>query len=248
MNRTRQVRVGTSGYQYDHWRGVFYPDTLPREQWLAHYAEHFATVEINNTFYQLPDAATFRAWRDAVPDGFRFAVKFSRYGSHIKKLKDPHDTIGRFLERASLLGNKLGPILVQLPGKWHVNAERLDAFLEAAPRDQRWTVEFRDASWLCDEIYQVLQAHRAALCRHDMLPDHPQRLTTDWTYLRFHGDPQRGRYTPQYLTAQARQLVASATNDPDVYAYFNNDNAGHAIENARQLRRYLAHRDPRLLG
>lgn len=245
MCRTGRVHIGTSGYQYAHWRGVFYPDALPREHWLAHYAAHFATVEINNTFYHLPDAATFRAWRDAVPAGFRFAVKFSRFGSHLKKLKDPHDTIGRFLEGASLLGNKLGPILVQLPGRWRVNTERLDAFLEAAPRDHRWAVEFRDASWLCDEVYRVLEAHHAALCRHDILPDHPQRLTADWTYLRFHGAPYRGRYSPQYLTAQARRLVDLASDDRDVYAYFNNDEAGYAVENARQLRRYLARRVPR---
>lgn len=240
MSQTGRVYIGTSGYQYAHWRGVLYPDDLPRERWLGHYAEHFATVEINNTFYQLPEAATFRAWRDAVPEGFRFAVKFSRFGSHIKKLKEPQATIGHFLDAGGLLGDKLGPILVQLPSRWRVNAERLDAFLEAAPAEHRWALEFRDPSWLSDAAYEVLEAHGAALCWHDMLPDHPRRLTADWAYLRYHGDHYRGRYSPQYLSAQARRLRDLAADGRDVYAYFNNDEAGHAVKNARQLHRYLA--------
>ncbi|RTR06120.1 DUF72 domain-containing protein [Halomonas nitroreducens] len=246
MNPTGQAHIGTSGYQYAHWRGVFYPDALPRERWLGHYAEHFATVEINNTFYRLPEATTFRAWRDAVPDGFRFAVKFSRFGSHIKKLKDPQATIGHFLDAAGLLGDRLGPILVQLPGRWRVNAERLDAFLEAAPAEHRWALEFRDPSWLCDAVYRVLQAHGVALCWHDMLPDHPRRLTAGWTYLRLHGDHYRGSYSPQYLSALAQRVRDLAEDGHEAYAYFNNDEAGHAVENARRLQRYLDQRSPGL--
>ncbi|MDN3556764.1 DUF72 domain-containing protein [Halomonas maura] len=244
MRQRSNVHIGTSGYQYDHWRGVFYPDALPRERWLAHYAEHFATLEINSTFYGLPTAATVQAWRDAVPAAFRFAVKFSRYGSHMKKLKAPQATIGHFVERVDPLGDRLGPILVQLPGRWRVDAGRLAAFLEAAPPGYRWAIEVRDASWWCEAVYRVLETHHAALCWHDGLVDHPRRLTADWTYLRFHGDHDRGRYSPQYLTAQARRLRALRDDGTDVYAYFNNDAAGHAVTNARRLRRYLDHRSP----
>lgn len=244
MRPSGRAHIGTSGYQYDHWRGVFYPNGLSRRRWLAHYAEHFATVEINNTFYRLPGEASFRTWRDSVPAGFRYAVKFSRYGSHMKKLEEPEASIGHFLERVDLLGDRLGPILVQLPGRWRVDAGRLAAFLAAAPPGYRWAIEVRDASWWCEAVYGVLEAHHAALCWHDLLPDHPRRLTADWTYLRFHGDRCRGRYSPQYLTAQARRLRALLDDGTDVYAYFNNDAAGHAVANARQLQRYLGARSP----
>jgi uncharacterized protein YecE (DUF72 family) len=144
-------------------------------------------VEINNTFYRLPQAHTFDAWRVQAPADFCYALKFSRYATHFKHLKEPHEPIKRFLERADQLGKCLGPILVQLPPRWHVDTERLVGFLQAAPRLHRWAVEVRDPRWLCDEVYGVLRAHGAALCIHDALADHPQVLTTDWVYWRFHG-------------------------------------------------------------
>lgn len=239
MRRQGRLRIGTSGYQYDHWKGVFYPDSLPKRRWLEYYSHTFDTVEINNTFYSLPAETTFDQWRESVPDPFVFALKFSRFGSHIKKLKDPGQTISYFLERAERLQRHLGPLLVQLPGSWRPNPERLERFLAQAPGAHRWALEFRDERWLCEEVYSVLEKYNAALCVHDMIPGHPERLTADWIYLRFHGNHYRGRYSSQYLTAWAQRIRDYLHRGCDVYVYFNNDDEGHAVQNARDLRRYL---------
>ena len=239
MTGRGQFRIGTSGYQYDHWQGPFYPDDLPKNRRFEHYATHFDTVEINNTFYNLPEEKTFDRWRDSAPDGFLYAVKFSRFASHIKKLKDPEEPTERFMERARRLGSTLGPILVQLPGKWHVNPDRLAHFLEQLPKDLRWTVEVRDETWLCEDVYALLSEYGVALCLHDMIDDHPEKLTTDWTYLRYHGDHYQGCYSHQYLTGQAHRIERWLDDGKDVYAYFNNDQDGHAVNNALRLRRYV---------
>ena len=235
-----RVRVGTSGYQYDDWRGRFYPRDLPKRRWFEYYAQHFDTVEINNTFYHLPAASTFDAWHDVAPRGFLYALKFSRYATHLKRLKDPREPLERFVDRAQHLGPFLGPILVQLPPGFHVNAERLAGFLDVAPGDRCWAVEFRHDSWLCDEVYAILEQHRAALCVHDMLREHPRRVTAAWTYLRFHGDHDGGSYSPQFLSALARRIRGTLAQGIDVYAYFNNDVQGYAVCNALDLKRYLA--------
>jgi uncharacterized protein YecE (DUF72 family) len=234
-----KLAVGTSGYQYDHWRGVFYPEGLPKDQWFAHYAEHFDTVEINNTFYHLPRAKTFDDWRRKAPGSFCYALKFSRYATHLKKLKDPEASVGLFMERAKRLGATLGPILVQLPPHWRADVDRLAAFLEAVPGDQRWAVEFRDPSWLCEAIYAVLRHHHAALCIHDLIPAHPRRLTADWVYLRFHGAGNGGDYSRQALAGAAQRIKRHLAEGRDVFAYFNNDAYGYAVSNAADLRRYL---------
>jgi uncharacterized protein YecE (DUF72 family) len=236
-----KLHIGTSGYQYDHWTGVLYPGGLKKKDRFACYAEHFDTVEINNTFYNLPKPETFDDWKDAAPEGFTYALKFSRYGSHIKRLKDPEEPIERFLEGADRLGATLGPILVQLPPHWHCNLERLQGFLEAAPGTYRWVIEVRDPSWLGDEVYEALSKHDVALCVHDMLPDHPRVPTASFVYLRFHGTGEgySGSYTPQFLTAEAKRIEADLGSGRDVYAYFNNDTEGHAVRNAAQLRRYV---------
>ena len=239
-----RVRIGTSGYQYDDWRGRLYPRDLPRREWLAHYAAEFDTVEINNTFYHLPESDTFAAWRDRTPRGFCFVLKFSRYGSHMKRLLEPAATIGLFHERAQLLGAKLGPILLQLPPRWRADPERLDAFLAASPRGLRWAVEFRDPRWLIEPVYAVLRRRRAALCIHDLLDDHPREATARFVYLRFHGPASRVRYPRQRLAAEARRIRAWSKQGLAVYAYFNNDARGHAVEDARDLRRYVAGREP----
>lgn len=236
------LRVGTSGYQYDHWKGVFYPEDLPKDAWFEEYARHFDTVEINNTFYHLPATATFDAWHQRAPRGFRYALKFSRYGTHMKKLKDPEASLSMFLERAERLKAFLGPILVQLPPRWTCNPERLDGFLAAAPKRHRWAVELRDPSWLCDEVYGVLREHHAALCLHDMLPEHPEVFTTDWTYLRFHGPQHTRKYQGAYSTQAIHSIAGRVRGYLDegrgVYVYFNNDEGGHAVENALQLREH----------
>lgn len=239
MSRKGTLRIGTSGYQYDHWKGVFYPEDLPKKHWFEHYAGTFDSVEINNTFYNLPAEKTFDAWREAAPESFLYALKFSRFATHIKKLKDAEDPIGKFLAKAEKLGPSLGPILVQLPGKWKANPERLASFLEKAPSDHRWTVELRDESWFCDEVYQVLEQYNAALCMHDMVEDHPERFTADWTYLRYHGEHYAGSYSDDYLRSQADRIRGYLDDGHDVYAYFNNDESGHAVSNALDLRGYV---------
>ncbi|MFW6132533.1 MAG: DUF72 domain-containing protein [Planctomycetota bacterium] len=233
------LHVGTSGWQYRHWAGVFYPDDIPKKRWFEHYAATFDTVEINNTFYNLPKGETFDDWRRRAPEGFGFTLKFSRYGTHLKRLKDPSGTIGMFLDRAERLGEALGPILVQLPPNFNPDAERLAAFLDEAPRRHRWAVEFRNPDWLCERIYAVLRDHNAALVVHDLIDDHPHVATADWVYLRFHGAGDGGDYTPQALTASARRIKDHLSANRHVYAYFNNDAEGYAVANARDLRRYV---------
>jgi uncharacterized protein YecE (DUF72 family) len=236
---TGHFRVGTSGYQYDHWKRLFYPEDLPKKAWFLHYAKTFDSVEINNTFYGLPAPETFDAWRKQAPVNFCYALKFSRYGSHLKRLKEPRATIRVFLRAARRLREHLGPILVQLPPHWSVNADRLQAFLQAAPRSVRWAFEFRDRSWLRDVVFELLQRHNAALCIHDMIEDHPRQTTADWVYLRFHGARYSGSYSAQALRTDARWIKQQLENGRDVFAYFNNDAEGYAVQNAAELRKYV---------
>jgi uncharacterized protein YecE (DUF72 family) len=241
--REPELRIGCSGYVYDDWKGIFYPRELPKSRWFDHYASRFDTVEINGTFYHLPEAATFDAWRKRAPRGFRYALKLNRYGTHLKHLKDPEQWVGRFVGRAEHLKSYLGPILVQLPPRWHVDVNRLARFLEVAPRRHRWAVEIRDESWLCDEVYETLADHGAALVIHDLIDHHPRVQTANWVYLRFHGPNGQERYTGDYsspaLVAVAKRVAAHLGEGRDVYAYFNNDYGGRAIDCAERLRRYV---------
>ncbi len=239
MAHRGKLRVGTSGWQYDHWRRVFYPEGLAKARWFDHYSKYFDTVEINNTFYRLPSDATFDAWHDQAPDGFCYALKFSRYGTQMRKLKDPESTISGFMERAQRLGPFLGPILVQLPPRWKPNHDRLRAFLDAAPSNARWAVEFRDAAWFSEEVYGILRDHNAALVIHDMIRDHPRELTSNWCYMRFHGGDYAHDYNREQLTGAARCISRHLDQGVDVYAYFNNDANGYAVANARDLRHYV---------
>jgi len=171
-------------YQYDHWRSVFYPGTLPKKDWFAFYAEHFDTVEINNTFYGLPRAETFDIWRTQAPPGFCYVLKFSRYGSHLKRLKEPRAMIKIFWQHARRLRTTLGPILVQLPPHWDVNIDRLLGFLNAASRSFRWAFEFRDRRWLCEDVILHLQNHNApCVFTHDRRSSAAHYAS--WTYYVF---------------------------------------------------------------
>ena len=245
MAKKGELRVGTSGWQYDDWMGVFYPEGLPKSRWFSYYAQHFDTVEVNNTFYNLPSKETFDAWRDQAPPGFRYALKFSRYGTQMKKLKDAGSTIARFIERAERLKWSLGPVLVQLPPHWKRNAERLDGFLRAAPSAVRWALEFRDGSWLHEEVFSVLREHHAALVIHDLIDNHPREVTADWVYLRFHGVDYSHDYSPQALAGVAGWARKLLQQGLDVYAYFNNDYRGYAVNNARDLRHYILYGNDR---
>jgi uncharacterized protein YecE (DUF72 family) len=240
-----QARVGCSGWQYPDWRGIVYPDEIPKRRWFEHYASLFDTVELNATFYRLPQASTVERWRDAAPQGFVYSVKLGGFGSHRMKLRDAESWLPRHVETFDLLGSTLGPTLVQLPPRWRRDVGRLDDFLSAAPRRLRWAVELREPSWLHDDVFAVLADHGAALCIHDLLEDHPRLTTADWTYLRFHGPDARrrpywGRYGGRRLAPWAAWANETLDRGDDVYAYFNNDHEGHAVADARWLAERLA--------
>jgi uncharacterized protein YecE (DUF72 family) len=245
MARRGRLRIGTSGYEYDHWRKIFYPEGLPKRRWFEHYAERFDTLEVNGTFYGLPRRETFERWRSMAPAGFAYSLKFSRYGSHMKKLRDPEGTISEFLDRAAPLGDLHAVTLVQLPPRWHVDVDRLQSFLDAAPPEHRWAIELRDPSWLCREVFEVLRSRGAALVVHDLLPNHPRVTTADFVYLRFHGQAYGGSYSPQALGGAARRIEKHLEAGRDVFAYFNNDLGGHAVEDALDLKRHLGLRESR---
>jgi uncharacterized protein YecE (DUF72 family) len=238
------VRVGCSGWQYKHWRGDFYPSDLPQTRWLEYYSERFDTVEINNSFYRLPDASTFAGWRKRVPSDFRYAVKASRYLTHMKKLKDPDEPLKLFFSRAQNLGPTLGPILYQLPPRWPVNLDRLQLFLEALPKRRRQAIEFREPSWYNDAVFALLRKHRVALCLHDMAGSASGVVEVGpFVYVRFHGPSKySGSYSDEALERWADWLAARAAAAVPVYAYFNNDTGGHAPRDAMRLRDAISRR------
>jgi uncharacterized protein YecE (DUF72 family) len=245
-DRARPVRIGLSGWNYAHWRnGVFYPPRLAASRWLDFYAARFDTVEVNSTFYRLPRRDAVAHWVEQTPERFLFAVKTSRYLTHIKRLRDLGPGLELFLERIEpLLGSpKLGPLLWQLPPTFRRDNARLADALTRLPRDLRHCFEFRDPSWFVEETYALLREHGVALA----IGDRPQvnmfqthELTADWTYVRFHGGTRgrRGNYSDGELGEWARRL-GDWSRTRDVYAYFNNDWEGFAPRNAATLKRLL---------
>ncbi|MDP8936359.1 MAG: DUF72 domain-containing protein [Actinomycetota bacterium] len=230
------VWVGTSGWQYRHWRRRFYPPEVPTARWLEYYAERFDTVEVNNAFYRLPEAHTFAEWGRRTPDGFVVAVKASRYLTHVRRLEEPAEPVGRLMERASHLGSKLGPVLLQLPPNLGAQPAALDRTLACFDPGVRVAVEFRHDSWFTEETRDLLSSRRAALC----LADSPRRRTpvwrtADWGYLRLH----EGRASPhpcygrRALTTWAGRLAEHWDPAEDVYVYFNNDPQGCALRDAQ---------------
>jgi uncharacterized protein YecE (DUF72 family) len=234
--------IGTSGWHYEHWRGLFYPEKLDKARWLEFYAGHFTTVELNNTFYRLPSENAFDTWRDSTPADFTFAVKVSRFITHIKRLKDVGEPLERFIARAQILGDKLGPLLYQLPPNMHRNDDRLESFLSTLPPVVRHVIEFRHESWLDEEVFDILRRYNVGLCVFDM-PDVtcPIVATADFAYIRFHGST--GLYFSCYsdgeLMSWAKRLKNLAQNLKAVYVYFNNDAEAYAVSNAKTLRAYL---------
>jgi uncharacterized protein YecE (DUF72 family) len=230
------ILVGTSGWQYRDWRGRFYPAGLPQHRWLQHYATNFATVEINNAFYRLPERATFELWRARTPDDFCVAVKMSRFLTHIRRLRSPEEPVARFLDRAVGLGDRLGPVLLQLPPNLPADPVALDKTLARFPPDVRVAVEPRHPSWWTDDIRQVLTKRGAALCWADRRsrPVAPAWRTASWGYLRMH----EGRATPwpRYGATALRTWVERIRRefggDEQVFVYFNNDPGGAAIVDA----------------
>lgn len=237
-----RIHVGTSGWHYKHWLGDFYPEHLAPARMLPRYAREFETVEINNSFYRLPEERTFAHWKESVPPGFIFAVKASRFITHIKRLKDARASLDLLFSRAHPLGDSLGPILFQLPPRWKKNAERLQEFVELLPRDQKSVIEFRDETWGCPEIYRILRNAGVALCLHDWRETTwPREITADFSYVRFHGSGTRygGNYPTDHLRHWATKIQAWEGELRDIFIYFNNDIGGHAVRNAKTLRSML---------
>ncbi|AFZ22908.1 hypothetical protein Cylst_0575 [Cylindrospermum stagnale PCC 7417] len=238
------LQIGTSGWIYRHWMEIFYPAVLPNNQKLSFYAQHFSTVEINFSFYRLPEQSVFTSWRSQTPGNFIFAVKGSRYLTHMKKLKDPIEPLSRLMERASGLQEKLGPILFQLPHTWQINIQRLELFLELLPTypQQKFTFEFRHSSWLTPQVYKLLERAGVALC----LPVKPTipldiYLTADWTYIRMHSGQWGTGYSDEELAIWAEHILSFLAQNIDVYIHFNNDPEGHAIRDAQRLYALLDH-------
>jgi uncharacterized protein YecE (DUF72 family) len=234
--------IGCSGWNYKHWREVFYPRGLAASRWLEHYAEHFDTVEVNATFYRLPTLKATTGWAESSPRGFVFAVKASRYLTHVKRLREVSAGWRRLAPLIEPLAEakKLGPILWQLPENFHRDDERLAEALEALPA-LRHCFEFRHESWFVPEVEKILRRHRAALVI-GLDPSRPfQTLsrTTNWTYVRFHrGRGRDGNFTPSQLEEWAGRVRGWLT-DGDVYAYFNDDWGAHAIHEALRLRQFV---------
>lgn len=244
MSRAHLMHIGTSGWHYKHWKGPFYPESMSTKDFLPHYCKHFSTVEINNSFYRLPEEKTFVNWRDSVPDAFLFSVKASRYITHMKKLKNPAESLQRFLSRVEVLGSKLGPILFQLPPRWACNVDRLKEFLKAIPSRFQSAFEFRDTSWFVPPVYEVLAEYNAALCIFDMEQVvSPKEITADFIYVRLHGpstDKYEGQYDTQTLTGWAGTFSSWAEQGKETFCYFDNDQHGYAARDALTLKEMLS--------
>ena len=239
---TPSYNIGTSGWHYDHWRHRFYPKELDKRRWLKFYATHFTTVELNNSFYRLPSETAFATWYESSPANFTFAVKVSRFITHIKRLKDTEEAVGRFITRAKILGEKLGPLLYQLPPNMHRNDERLAAFLSILPEGMKHVFEFRHQSWLEGKVFEILRQHNAGFCIFDMPSlSCPLVETAEFAYVRFHGSTglYSSCYSDEELADWAKKLTDLAVNLKAVYIYFNNDAEAFAVRNAITLRSYL---------
>lgn len=238
-----RVLVGTSGWSYKSWKKNFYPKDLPNDRFLEFYSKEFPTAEINNSFYHLPKPETYAKWAALVPKEFVFAVKASRFITHIKRLKEAKEAWGRFLGNTRSLGSHLGPILFQLPESFRCDRERLENFLRIVEKSgERLVFEFRHESWFTDETYELLKRHNAALCIADS-PKYPRMdvLTADFVYIRFHGRTKlfTSSYTKAQLVAEAKKIKRYLKEVKEVFVYFNNDAKGAAIRNAGTLRTLL---------
>jgi uncharacterized protein YecE (DUF72 family) len=236
---TVKIRIGTSGWYYDHWKELFYPVGLPKSKWFEHYAQHFDTVEINNTFYQLPKQETLEKWHKLAPKGFLYAVKANRYITHIKRLKDASEPLQRFFERIDSLKGKLGPVLYQLPPSLHQDLDLLKTFIKLLPEKPPAVFEFRHKSWYVGDTFELLCKLQAGFCIHDMPGNEsPRVVTANIIYIRFHGSTGKysGSYSKSVLQSWAKWLKGQTNQARSIYVYFNNDAHAHAIKNAKQLK------------
>ncbi|PWU02873.1 MAG: DUF72 domain-containing protein [Bacteroidetes bacterium] len=240
-----KIFIGTSGWHYPHWKGVFYPPDLKEGDQFKYYTEFFDTVELNNPFYRLPTRKTFQGWEEKSPTDFVFSVKMSRFISHLKKLNVDKATIMQFLSHAAGLKKKQGPYLVQLPPRWKINMERLERFLKKLPPIHRYTFEFRNSSWYTDEVYELLRKYNCAFCIYE-LNGHlsPIVTTADFVYIRLHGPGAKyeGSYPQKTLTTWSKRAKVWQKSGLDVFIYFDNDTKGDAVLNAKSLKKIIARR------
>jgi len=231
--------IGTSGWSYYHWTGIFYPEGLEKKAWLSYYARWFNTVEINSTFYRLPFKNVVKGWKNKVPENFTFAVKGSKTVTHNKRLKNAKEDVDKFIDRISLLESNLGVVLWQLPPSLKKDKALLEDFLKVLPKNMRHSIEFRHKSWFDDEIYSVLEDHDIAFCIVDSKKlKSPWIKTASFVYVRFHG-PEKlyaSEYSEEYLKNIAEKLLEM---NVESFIYFNNDFEGYAIKNARFLKEIL---------
>jgi uncharacterized protein YecE (DUF72 family) len=243
-----EVWIGTSGWHYKHWVGNFYPSRLPASRMLAHYIQHFDTVELNNSFYKLPAKTSLLTWRDSTPPHFHFAVKGSRFLTHMKKLNNAEEGLNRFLESVDVLDPKLGPILFQLPPNWELNLDRLAAFLALLPRYRRCAFEFRNPTWNTPKTYDLLGQYNIAYCIFDLNGYlSPLQVTADFSYIRLHGPggKYQGTYSDAALNEWASKIDHWRKKLSAVYVYFDNDDSGYAPRDALRLRALLKPIDAR---
>ena len=237
-----KIYIGTSGWQYKHWRDIFYPKDVKVKDHFNYYLEFFDTVEINNSFYRLPPKETFTKWAAAVPDDFTYVIKANRFITHMKKLKDPVESLTLFLDNIAALGKKLGPVLFQLPPGWQVNVERLEDFLKHLPKNLRCVFEFRNDSWYQEEVYSLLKRHNCAFCIYELAGHRsPIEITADFIYVRLHGpgNKYQGSYNEQSLQQWAALCREWSKNGRDVFVYFDNDEKAYAAFNALRLKGIL---------
>jgi uncharacterized protein YecE (DUF72 family) len=238
-----RVHIGTSGWHYKHWKGPFYPADLPASKMLRWYVERFDTVEINNSFYRLPAPTALEGWCRETPSNFCFAVKASRFITHNKKLRDPKQTVKKFMTVIEKLERRLGPILFQLPPSWRVNVERLEEFIAALPPAHRYAFEFRHESWNTPQVYDVLRRHNTGFCIYELAGfQSPLEITADFTYVRLHGpgNKYQGDYSRETLGTWARRIAEWQKNLRHIFVYFDNDQAGFAPKNALELKSLVA--------
>ncbi len=237
------LRIGTSGWSYAHWKGLFYPEKLSKEKWLGYYCQHFDTVELNSSFYHLPKLTTFENWYQRTPENFLFSVKASRFISHILKLNNAREPLQNLLDAASGLKEKLGPILFQLPPNFSLDLERLEKFAKILPTDQRFTFEFRHESWFCDEVCRLLRKNNLALTISDT-PKYPLvfETTADFVFIRLHGHEvlYASKYSQTELKKWAEKIKGCLAGGLDVYIYFDNDAAANAVTNAQELKKMFS--------
>jgi len=237
------IHIGTSGWHYKHWKGRFYPPATADSEQFNYFVHYFDTVEINNSFYKLPEKNTFVNWGKTSPPKFLFAVKASRFFTHMKKLNVDKQSIRRFFRHADGLGSKLGPVLFQLPPRWKINTDRLNTFLTALPKGYQYTFEFRDTTWYHEEVYSILRAHNVAFCIYELAHQlSPMEVTADFVYVRLHGpgNKYQGDYKIATLKKWATQCREWMQEKKSVFVYFDNDQDAFAAFNALQLKKFVS--------